>query len=199
MSLLDRTSFVVAQKTKVIELTNEYAVRDDNGEPIGAVVEVGQSVLKKIVRFIGSYDQFFTHRLSVREADGTEVLQIVRPAKIFKSRVIVSDASGREIGQIVQENVFGKIRFGMYSAGTQVGALNAENWRAWDFHIQDATGKEVARVSKKWEGFARNIFTTADTYHVQINETLADPLRALVVASALTVDTALKQDSRGLG
>jgi hypothetical protein len=34
---------------------------------------------------------------------------------------------------------------------------------------------------------------------VQIHRRLEEPLRSLVVAAALCVDTALKQDSRGLG
>ena len=37
----------------------------------------------------------------------------------------------------------------------------------------------------------------ADNYVVQIHRPLEDPLRSLVVAAALTVDTALKQDARG--
>jgi hypothetical protein len=32
-----------------------------------------------------------------------------------------------------------------------------------------------------------------------VHRTLEDPLRSLVVAAALGVDTALKQDSRGFG
>lgn len=43
------------------------------------------------------------------------------------------------------------------------------------------------------------MFTTADNYAVQVHRQLADPLASLVVASALTVDTALEQDNRGLG
>jgi hypothetical protein len=34
---------------------------------------------------------------------------------------------------------------------------------------------------------------------VHFNRLLDEPLRSLVVASALSVDTALKQDKRGLG
>jgi hypothetical protein len=41
------------------------------------------------------------------------------------------------------------------------------------------------------------MFTTADNYVVQVHRPLADPLRQLVVARALCVDTALKQDQRG--
>ena len=43
------------------------------------------------------------------------------------------------------------------------------------------------------------MFTTADNYVLQISERASEPLNSLVVASALSIDTALKQDSRGLG
>jgi hypothetical protein len=43
------------------------------------------------------------------------------------------------------------------------------------------------------------MFTTADNYVVQIHRPLQGPLQALVVAAAVSVDTALKQDSRGFG
>jgi hypothetical protein len=45
---------------------------------------------------------------------------------------------------------------------------------------------------------AKTIFTTADNYVLEIKAPLADPLLSLVVTTALCVDTALKQDSRGL-
>ena len=190
---------VVNQKPKLIELTNEYAVYDQAGRPIGSVVEIGQSGLRKAARFLSSVDQFLTHRLEVRDAQGVPQLLLTRPAKLVKSRVVVSRPGVGEIGSLVQERVFGKIRFGMLAGGRQVGSLNAQNWRAWDFSIQDDTGTEVARVKKTFEGVARTLFTTADNYVVQVHRPLADPLLSLVVASALTVDTALKQDSRGLG
>jgi len=160
---------------------------------------VGQSGLKKAVRFISSWDQFLTHRLEVRDSAGQVLLQLTRPAKLVKSRVQVASGNGAPIGEIVQENVFGKIRFGLLVNGAHVGSINAENWRAWNFSIQDSGGHEVARITKTWEGLARTMFTTADNYVVQIHQRLQDPLRAMVIASAVTVDTALKQDSRGLG
>jgi hypothetical protein len=81
--------------------------------------------------------------------------------------------------------------------GQLVGAIQAENWRAWDFAITDGGGSEVARITKTWEGLARTMFTTADNYVVQVHRRLEEPLASLVLASALTVDTALKQDERG--
>jgi uncharacterized protein YxjI len=190
---------VVNQKAKLIEINNEYAIYDQNARQIAAVREVGQGALKKAVRLFTSYDQYLTHKLQIVDMNGTPMLQLTRPAKFVKSRIIVADPAGNEVGQIVQQNVFGKIRFSMESGGSLLGSINAENWRAWNFSIRDSAETEVARVTKTWEGLAKTMFTTADNYVVQIHRPLQDPLRALVVAAALSIDTALKQDSRGFG
>lgn len=197
-TVFDEPVLVVNQKAKLIEVNNEYAVYDQAGSQIGAVRQVGQSKAKKLARVLLDVDQFMTHRLEVTDLTGRTLLRITRPAKLIKSTVIIEDAAGNEIGRIVQQNMVGKIRFDLQAGGHSVGSLNAENWRAWDFAIQDVTGTEVARIKKTFEGIAKTMFTTADNYVVRIHRPLQDPLRALVVASALSVDTALKQDSRGL-
>ncbi len=189
---------VVNQKAKLIEVNNEYAIFDQHGRQIGAVRQIGQSAAKKVLRVLTSLDQFLTHKLQVVDMAGTPLLALTRPGKLLKSRVVVQDGSGAEIGQILQQNVIGKIRFGLQAQGAAVGSINAENWRAWNFSIQDGAGTEVARITKTWEGMAKTVFTTADNYVVQIHRPLDEPLRSLVVAAALGIDTALKQDNRGL-
>ena len=190
---------VVNQKAKIIEINNEYAIFTQSGQQIGAVRQVGQSVAKKVMRVVSSLDQFMTHSLQIVDAHGMVQLTIKRPAKVFKSKFEVTNGAGQVIGAIVQENLMGKIHFGLLVDGQRLGSINAENWRAWNFNIQDAQGAEVARITKTWEGLAKTMFTTADNYVVQISPALRDPLRSLVVASALSIDTALKQDKRGFG
>jgi uncharacterized protein YxjI len=197
-SVFNEPVLVVNQKAKLIEVNNEYAVFDQHANQIAAVRQVGQSAAKKVMRVLTSIDQFMTHKLQVVDMAGNVLLALTRPAKLIKSRVIVQNGTGAEIGAIVQQNAVGKIRFALESSGSTYGSINAENWRAWNFNIQDHTGAEIARITKTWEGLAKTMFTTADNYVVQIHRPLDDPLRSLVVASALCVDTALKQDSRGL-
>ena len=198
-TLFSEPVLVVNQKAKLIELTNEYKVMDQQGNQLGSVVQVGQSALKKVLRFVASIDQFMTHKLEIRDAYGQPVLLLTRPRKFLKSRVIVTRPDGQPVGEIAQQNVFGKINFAINADGRQVGAIKAENWRAWNFAIVDHADNEVARITKTWEGLAKTLFTTADNYVLQIHYQLPEPLLSLVVATALTVDTALKQDSRGLG
>lgn len=187
----------VSQRRKLIELSNEYAVFGVDGAQVGAVTEIGQSGLKKAARLLTSLDQYMTHSVQVNDSSGRTLLVLTRPAKVFKSTMVVTRPDGSEVGRLVQRNVFGKIHFGIEVAGAEIGSLNAENWRAWNFAILDHAGAEVARITKTWEGLLTTVFTTADNYLVDIHEPLTDPMHSLVVAAALTVDTALKQDARG--
>lgn len=198
-SLFNQQVLVVNQKAKLIEVTNEYSVFDQHGNTVGSVVEVGQGAFRKVVRFLTSIDQYLTHRLEIRDAYGQPQLLLTRPAKFIKSRVIVQRPDGGQVGEIVQQNAIGKINFAIMVDGQQVGAIKAENWRAWNFAIVDHNDAEIARITKTWEGLAKTLFTTADNYVLQIHYQLPEPLLSLVIATALTVDTALKQDSRGLG
>lgn len=198
-SLFNQQVLVVNQKAKLIEVTNEYSVFDQHGNTVGSVVEVGQGAFRKVVRFLTSIDQYLTHRLEIRDAYGQPQLLLTRPAKFIKSRVIVQRPDGAQVGEIVQQNAIGKINFAIMVDGQQVGAIKAENWRAWNFAIVDHNDAEIARITKTWEGLAKTLFTTADNYVLQIHYQLPEPLLSLVIATALTVDTALKQDSRGLG
>jgi uncharacterized protein YxjI len=199
MTLLSHDRIVISQKAKIIEVTNEYQIRDTEGNEIGVIRQEGQTTLKKVARFVSSLDQFMTHTLAVYDPAGMKVLELTRPRKIVKSSLLVKDGVGSEVGSIRQQNVFGKIRFGLLDAsGQEVGQIQAENWRAWNFAIVDATGSEIGRITKTWEGFAKTLFTSADNYVLEIAPQVKGTLRLLAFASAVGVDTALKQDSRGL-
>jgi uncharacterized protein YxjI len=199
MTLLAHDRIVISQKAKIIEVTNEYRIRDTAGNEIGVIRQEGQTTLKKVARLVSSLDQFMTHTLAVYDTVGSKVLELTRPRKIVKSSLVVKDGIGSEVGSIRQQNVFGKIRFGLHdTAGNEIGQIQAENWRAWDFAIVDATGSEVGRITKTWEGFAKTLFTTADNYLLEIAPSVTGVLRLLAFAAAVGVDTALKQDSRGL-
>lgn len=196
--LLSHNKLIVNQKAKLIELTNQYFIRDEEGNDLGWVQQEGQSAFRKVLRFLTRIDQFLTIHLAIYNASGEMLIGLKRPGKVFKSRLHVTDPTGREVGQIVQKNVFGKIRFDLVgNAGQNFGQIRAENWRAWNFAIVDQTENEVGRVTKKFVGVAKAIFTTADNYIVDIHPSVEGDHRIMVMAAALGIDTALKQDDRG--
>jgi uncharacterized protein YxjI len=198
-TLFTEPVLVVSQKAKIIEVNQEYAVYDQHGRQIGGVRQVGQSTLKKAARLLSNVDNLMTHKFQVIDGYGQVVLMLTKPRQFMKGRLVVQDAAGNEVGHIVQQNMIGKIRFSLESGGYEHGSINAENWRAWNFNIQDHTGTEIARVTKKFAGLLAT-FTTADNYVVQIHRPLEEPLRSLVVAAALGIDNLLHQnDAAAIG
>lgn len=196
-SLRAHAVLVVSQKTKFIGVNTEYTVSDQHGERIGAVTEVGRSRVKNALSAMPSANA--ARRMNVVDQRGVVVLTLTRPAKVLKSTLIVRAVDGSEIGQIVQKNVglFGKVRFSLESQGQSLGTMHAENWTAWDFSIQDVGGREIARITKTWAGWAKERFTKSDNYVVEINLPVEEPLHSLVIAASLAVDTALKETNAG--
>lgn len=194
MSLLTQDRFFVNQKAKFIEITNQYEIRDESGMTLGHVQQVGQSKARKVLRFATNLDQFLSHHYELTDATGAKVAELTRPGTVWKSKVLVKDGTGRDIGQLAQKKVIGKVNFEMTGAmGEKVGEIRAENWRAWDFSIVDANEREIGRVTKKFAGVAKEFFTTADNYMVEIDPSIQGDLRIMTVAAAACVDTALKQ------
>jgi uncharacterized protein YxjI len=191
--LLAHSTFVVDQKAKLIELRNEYSIYDDLGNRIGSVMQVGQSALLRVLRLFIKTDSLLGVKLEIREANGAVALLVHKPA--FRITCTVSRPNGAVLGRIAAKIRLGKVRMAITDpAGGALGEIRAENLRAWNFNVQDARGRLIARVDKKWAG-AREFFTTADKYRVELDPSLPDPLRSAVVASCLAIDTLLKQQS----
>ncbi len=193
-TIFTESVLVVNQKAKLIELSNEYKVFDANGTQIGAVRQVGQSKLKKIVRALFRFDMIMRHELHIVDNSGVTQLSVIKPRAWFRPKLLVHDRSGQTIGSIAIQLRLGKARFNLLdAAGTLVGTLHAENFRAWNFTMADAAGSEVAQITKTWEGLGKAMFTNADNYVVKINSALSEPLRSIAIASALGIDLILKQ------
>lgn len=137
---------VVHQRDKIVEVTNEYDVYARNGCRLGTVVQVGQSRLAKMIRFVGKSDHFKTVHLEVRDPHGAPVLRIIRPARIVRSRAVVQRPDGADIGEIRQDNALGRIRFSLLVDGRRIGRIVATTWWARELTITDHDGVEVARI-----------------------------------------------------
>ena len=67
-------------------------------------------------------------------------------------------------------------------------------WTGWDFRFLSGD-KELAHVSKKWAGLGKEMFTTADTYALEIEPNVPpdSSIRQLILAAVLCIDMVLKE------
>lgn len=190
--LLSRPVLVVEQKAKLFELKNEYGVFDESGAQVGSITQVGQGLVTLLARIGTDLDVVLPVTLELREADGAPTLIMRKPW--FRMTVDVARGDGSPLGSIRKQIRIGKARFSLTDAGgRELGEVRAQNWRAKDFSMVDQNGQQVARVTKQWRGIAREVFTDADTYVVQLEPSATEPLRELALAAALAVDVVMKQ------
>jgi uncharacterized protein YxjI len=191
-SLLQRHQLVVEQKTKLFELRNQYRIFDETGAQVGSVMQVGQGIVTLLARIGTDWDVVLPVKLEVRERDGSPVLLLHKPW--FRMTVEVARPDGSPIGSIRKKIRVGKARFVLADrSGADIGEVRAQNWRARDFEVTDGNQQPLARVTKKWGGLAREVFTDADTYLLELLPHAVDPLRSLALATALGIDLVMKQ------
>ena len=97
-SLLARQVLVVRQKLKLVELRNEYAVLDQSGRQIGAVVQATQSPLAFLARVFTSWDVTLPITLHILGPGATPELVVHKPWFTWRCQVLRPDGPFREVG-----------------------------------------------------------------------------------------------------
>jgi uncharacterized protein YxjI len=197
--VLERSRFVVRERVKLLTDRITYAILDgDTGEQVGSAEEhIGTAV--RLLRWFVSKHLMPT-RVEVREKpDDSLVFTIRRGAYIFKSRVEVLDAHGELVGYFRSKVLTLGGALEVYDEDGHCFADVRGKWHGFDYRFVTPDGKvELARVSKQCEGLAKELFTSADTYGVEVSTELDEqPLaKMLILAAALAIDMIYKGESR---
>jgi uncharacterized protein YxjI len=69
----------------------------------------------------------------------------------------------------------------------------SDGQEGWECVIEDPAGNQVAQITRSWAGMTKEMFTKADNYVLQFRRPLEEPLRSLVIAGAVALDTAFRQ------
>jgi uncharacterized protein YxjI len=189
---------VVRQRGGVVVTSSDFDIVTPDDTALGSVRQVGQSQAQQVVRALSRFDKHMTHKFEVLDAAGNVMLRLTRPAKVMQSKINIEDGAGNEIGRVVQEKAFGKIRFALEAGSSTVGHIQGTSWSDCDFTISDAAGQEIGRVTKSFQGIAQAMLRGSDSFVVAMHRPLDDPLRQLVIASGVCIDTALHGDDRGI-
>jgi uncharacterized protein YxjI len=197
--MLEARRFLVRERVKIFRSHHTYDIYDaDTEEQIGLADE-SISAVKQLMRWFVS-KQLMGTRIEVREKpDDSLVFTISRAGYIFRSRVEVHDAQGTLVGYFKSKLVSWSGGFYVYDGNGRQFAEVKGNLTGFKYRILTPDGAvELGRVSKQWKGLTREIFTSADTYLVEINQDLDDqPLaKMLVLAAALATDMIFKSESR---
>lgn len=185
--------YFIDEKVNFMKFTNEYKVYNELGAQIGIIKQRMSGWHKFLTLLINKAMMPF--KLEITDVNDQLQATISRGWTFWMSKITVTDPAGIEIGLIKQKFKFFKPTFTIDDAATGENiAQITGDWKAWNFTIKDAKGAEMGKISKKWAGALKEIFTSADKYNVSIDPTYAEnKQKVAIVATAITIDMVLKE------
>ncbi|MFE3774019.1 DUF2510 domain-containing protein [Streptomyces sp. NPDC059122] len=195
-ALLSAEVLAVNQDFKWVDISTSYSVLDGKGLEAGSVAETGQNAARKVMRFVSTMDRYLSRKFEIRDAAGVPFLELSRGTKVLKAKVQVARPDGTPVGEIVQDRVVTFGSFDLVVNGATVGHIQA-SWTAFNFTFTDHTGVEVARIGRSLLDRVLDVAFGSDYYYYEVLRPMAEPLRTMSLAAALTMDTLLKPDADG--
>lgn len=192
--VLHENLFLVKEHIGMFKASNNFDIYNpQTNEIVLHCREEKLGLFTKILRFT-DYKRMTPFNIEVKTPSGEKVLSVKRGVSFFLSTVEVFNEKDEKVGIFKQK---------FFSIGGKFNVLDVNNnticalkgsWTSWDFKFAKDQ-LEYAHVSKKWSGFGKELFTTADNYMLEIKDTVPaeHPLRILILAAVLCIDMVLKE------
>jgi uncharacterized protein YxjI len=194
MAWHDVNDMLVKEHVGLFKAANNFDIFDPStGEKLLECREPNLGFFTKMLRFT-DYKRLTPFDVHVTDVRGEQVVRVTRGMTIFLSNVKVHDENDEVIGGFRQKMFSIGGAFSVHDASGQEVCQLVGKWTSWEFAFK-AGGIELARVTKKWSGMGKELFTTADNYMLEISDAVApdSPTRKLILAAVMCIDMVLKE------
>jgi uncharacterized protein YxjI len=184
--MLERNMFVVKEKGKFFSSRESYEILDDSGKLIGTAEQSTGTMAKILGSFMGDPPT----RLDFREKPDDSLVFTVRRSGYLVKKVQVLDSQGAVLGTYKAKRFSLSGGFHVYDKeGKHIMEIRGA-WLKANYTFFAPDGKtELGKVSKSWGGAMRELFSSADTYGVQIAPASADDpkMKMLILGAAVAI------------
>jgi uncharacterized protein YxjI len=192
MTLLSQSTIIVKERVGLLKFSDTYDLLDpQSGQPIGIAQERPGGWVHALRFLINK--QMLPTKVEIREQEnGPVVLTIRRGFTLFRAKVSILDASGTEVAYLKSKVFSLGGGFHVYKPDDTKAAEVKGNWKGRSFRFLDLEGQEIGLIDQKWAGLGKELFTSADTYVVNVNPGHEGSM-PLMLATALAVDVIMKE------
>lgn len=188
-TLADIDGLVVRQKkewTEILtgfETRNRYECLDLQGQLLFQAAEVGTSFLSRM--FLKALRPF---QIQIVTSDGNTLLRLQRPFRFYFHEIRVYSPDDRLLGTVKRE--FSLLRR-LYSVSHPSGEDRLELFgpilHPWTFEIR-RRGQTCGKITKKWSGFGKELFTDADNFGIEFPPQAPAALKAVLLGAVFLID-----------
>ena len=191
---LNRNLFLVKEHIGFFKVAKNYDIFDPATNE--KLLECRENKMGFFTRYfrMTDYRRMTPFHIEVRSPEGEPVLSVNRRTTIIRSFVKVLNEHDQVVGGFRQRLLSIGGAFDVLGRDDQPLCMLKGNWTSWEFRFL-AGENELARVSKKWSGLGKELFTSADNYMLQISDEVPpdNPVRQLILGAVLCIDLVLKE------
>lgn len=192
--VLNRNLFFVKEHVGMFKAASNFDILDpQTNQVIMNCREERLGFFTKMLRFT-DYKRNTPFDIQIRTPDGAPVLSVKRGITLFLSKVDVLNEVGQRVGGFQQKLFSIGGAFTVLGSNDQPVCELKGKWTGWEFTFMSGN-VELAKVSKKWAGLGKELFTSADNYILQISDQVPfdNPVRMLIVGAVMSIDLVLKE------
>jgi uncharacterized protein YxjI len=196
--VLSNTKFVVKEQPKTFSTMLYYEIADDKGEVLGSG-EQKASWLATILSMVIGKDSM-PLSVEIRQNSDAKPLFTVRRSGYLFPKVEVLDENGEVVASYKAKSFSFSGGYDVYDKdGNHLAEMQGNIFKA-DYKFVSPDGSVMGNVSKSWGSLAKELFTGAGTYGVQIDPVYLDKSGGLnpktilmILGGALAVDACFKK------
>ena len=192
--LLDRLTFLVRERVGFGKLTDTFDIFDPaTQQQIGIAKEEPPEWAKWLRLLVNKRLMPTTVNVYAAEGSAPE-LSIHRTFTFLRAKIEVREKGGQPMGYLKSKLFSLGGGFLIYDMKDQEVAELKGDWKGWDFKFIGKDGRQLGRVTKKWAGIGKELFTSADNYVISLEGPTQNRAAAtLLLAAGLAVDIVLKE------
>ncbi len=171
----------------------EYGIFDVEGRQVGQGVYVSDDEIRPLMRRHG-LRHWTAAALRIVDANGATVFLVAFPGWRGRAVLLVSDGEGEEVGDAVKTKGFLRITYELRLGKRRAGAIEVMDRRQRKVVVIDEAGKEVAVIRTETHETS-DVGDAGEAYSIRLDAALQEPLRRLVVASAIALQAAIGSET----
>ncbi len=186
------TGMVIQQKKEWgeilsgFETKNKYAIFDTDGNQLAYAAESASGFMAFVTRqFLQAWRPF---EIQVVDTDNQITLSIKRPFRFYFHEVDVVDANNMHLGTIKRKFAWlRRIYVVRDGSGNELFELFGPILHPWTFNVT-REGTEYGKITKKWSGLGKEVFTDADNFGITFPQEWDPGLKAILLGAVFLVD-----------
>lgn len=165
-----------------LETNNRYRIMDERGETVAFAAEDSGFMTRQFLR---------GHRpLSIRVVDETGAIQMLARRDFFWlfSHLRLTDGGGQPLADMQRRFRVLDRRFDVITPDGDASLVHGPLLRPYTFWLKRG-GVDVAKITKRWSGVAKEVFTVADSFSLEfLDDELPDRWRWIALGAAFAID-----------